>query len=74
MPNGSSSTVPSSLVRSQTLATIAELLGLANVLAPDVLAIIALLKSRAAAFDNLIADADTIEQAEIKKLQAQLGK
>jgi hypothetical protein len=61
------------VARANVLLTIAQLVALANAVAPDVAQIIAVLRSSTATMETLLADADTTERAEIAKLQAELA-
>ena len=66
-------TVPPSVVRASALTTVTNILSIVNAVEPDIAALIALLKDSTATAEKLLADADTVEQAEIAKLKAELG-
>lgn len=64
--------VPASIVRASALTTVTNILTIVNAVEPDIAALIALLKNSTATAESLLADADTVEQAEIAKLKAEL--
>ena len=55
------------------LSTITSALQILNAVEPDIAAIINLFKSSTVTLESLLADADATEQADIAKIQQELG-